>query len=309
MSDDDIGNDAGDDSFGCDTARNLAITYNFDNSDDGGYGLNPPAIGSRLLQTPLIHTQSNNDTAKLPYDTLVGYKLTGMSGFNGFRGGGDLCNGDPAQAIYAYNFMRGKNGCGENIFNWVNAFPTNFRYSGNACSRTGWYDSTAGDKRIISNMGPFLMNPGDTQIIVLNFMITREGGNNLQNVCALQSLSDSALKYYYNDFRTCIPIGIEPISSEIPQRFALYQNYPNPFNPVTKIRFSIPLLRGVAEDRGVLLKIYDILGKEIALLVNEELKPGTYEIEWDASNFSSGVYFYSLITENFTQTNKMVVLK
>ncbi len=104
-------------------------------------------------------------------------------------------------------------------------------------------------------------------------------------------------------------IGIQQTSSEIPSGYKLYNNYPNPFNPVTKIRFSIPLLRGVAEGRGVLLKIYDILGKEIALLVNEELKPGTYEIDWDASNISSGVYFYSLITENFTQTNKMVVLK
>jgi hypothetical protein len=140
-------------------------------------------------------------------------------------------------------------------------------------------------------------------------MITRDGGNNFQNVCALQSISDSALKYYYNDFRTCIPIGIQPISTEIPTKFELFQNYPNPFNPVTKIRFDIPLLRGVSEGRGVLLRIYDILGKEIAKLVNEDLKPGTYEIDWNAENYPSGVYFYSLITNNFTQTKKMVVLK
>jgi hypothetical protein len=153
------------------------------------------------------------------------------------------------------------------------------------------------------------MNPGDTQVIVLSYIITREGGSNFQNVCALQSLSDSALKYYYNDFKSCVPIGIEPISSEIPQRYELLQNYPNPFNPVTKLRFSIPLSRGVAEGRGVLLKVYDILGKEIAVLVNENLKPGIYEIDWNATNTPSGVYFYSLITSDFTQTKKMVVLK
>ena len=158
-------------------------------------------------------------------------------------------------------------------------------------------------------MGPFTMQSGDTQIVVLSYMITRDGGNNFQNVCALQSLSDSALKYYYNDFRTCVPIGIEPISTEIPQKFELFQNYPNPFNPMTKLRFNIPLSRGVSEGRGVLLKIYDVLGKEIAVLVNQDLKPGIYEIDWNAENIPSGVYFYSLITNEFTKTRKMVVLK
>jgi hypothetical protein len=257
----------------------------------------------------LISTGSNNDTARLPYDTLIGYKMTGMSGFNGFLGGGIECNGDPDMAILGYNFMRGKDGCGNPIVNWVTGQQTSYRYSGNACSRTGWYDSLPGDKRMIMNMGPVTINSGDTQIVMLNYMITRDGGNNFQNVCALQSLSDSALKYYYNDFRTCTPIGIEPISTEIPQKFELYQNYPNPFNPLTKLRFNIPLSRGVSEGWGVLLKIYDVLGKEIDVLVNQNLKPGKYEIEWNAENIPSGVYFYSLITNEFTQTKKMVVLK
>ena len=152
------------------------------------------------------------------------------------------------------------------------------------------------------------MNSGDTQIVVISFMITRDGGNNLQNVCALQSLSDSALKYYYNDFRTCIPIGIEPINTEIPLKFELAQNYPNPFNPVTKIRFNIPAFVETTR-RVVSLRIYDVLGKEIAVLINENLKPGIYEIDWNAENLPSGVYFYSLITNEFTQTKKMVVVK
>jgi hypothetical protein len=65
----------------------------------------------------------------------------------------------------------------------------------------------------------------------------------------------------------------------------------------------------VTRRRGVLLKIYDVLGKEIAVLVNEQLKPGIYEIDWNAENLPSGVYFYSLITNEFTQTKKMVVIK
>jgi hypothetical protein len=91
-------------------------------------------------------------------------------------------------------------------------------------------------------------------------------------------------------------------------QFYLHQNYPNPFNPVTKIRFQIPAFVETTR-RVVSLRIYDVLGKEIAVLVNEELKPGTYEVEWNASNFSSGVYFYSLSTGEFIQTKKMVVVK
>ena len=103
-------------------------------------------------------------------------------------------------------------------------------------------------------------------------------------------------------------IGIQPINSTIPNGYELFQNYPNPFNPMTKLKFSIPL--SVETTRRVVsLRIYDVLGKEIAVLVNENLKPGIYEIEWDASNIPSGVYFYSLITSEFTQTKKMVVLK
>ncbi len=87
----------------------------------------------------------------------------------------------------------------------------------------------------------------------------------------------------------------------------LYNNYPNPFNPVTKIKFDYsPLERGVRRTGCVCdgLTIYDILGKEVATLVNEQLKPGTYEAEFDGSNYPSGVYFYTLETETFVQTKK-----
>jgi photosystem II stability/assembly factor-like uncharacterized protein len=108
-------------------------------------------------------------------------------------------------------------------------------------------------------------------------------------------------------------LGIQPVSSEIPDEYSLAQNYPNPFNPSTKIKFDIPLLRGVDAEgrRGVLVEliIYDILGREIAKLVNEKLKPGVYEVEFDGTNYPSGVYFYKLETEHFTETKKMILLK
>jgi hypothetical protein len=91
--------------------------------------------------------------------------------------------------------------------------------------------------------------------------------------------------------------GVNTISNEIPSRYALYQNYPNPFNPITKIKFDIPLLNpplAKGGRGGVSLKIFNILGKEVATLVNENLQPGSYEVSFNGVNLSSGIYFYKL---------------
>jgi hypothetical protein len=106
---------------------------------------------------------------------------------------------------------------------------------------------------------------------------------------------------------TSMLVGINQISNEVPENYSLSQNYPNPFNPVTKIKFSIPPSKGA---RGMTqLIIYDILGREITTLVNEQLNPGIYKVEWDGSNYPSGVYFYKLITNEFSETKKMVLIK
>ena len=86
-------------------------------------------------------------------------------------------------------------------------------------------------------------------------------------------------------------------------KFSLLQNYPNPFNPKTKIKVEIAKLGNVK------LVVYDILGREVAKLVNEKLKPGTYEVEFDGNNYSSGVYFYKLITNDFSEVKKMLLIK
>lgn len=91
----------------------------------------------------------------------------------------------------------------------------------------------------------------------------------------------------------------------LPSDFELYQNYPNPFNPATKIKYSIP----AGKQHSVSLQVFDILGREITKLVNENKPGGAYEIEFDASVLPSGIYFYQLISNNFIQTKKMVLLK
>jgi photosystem II stability/assembly factor-like uncharacterized protein len=97
--------------------------------------------------------------------------------------------------------------------------------------------------------------------------------------------------------------GLESLSNEVPKEYKLHQNYPNPFNPATKIKFQL-------KDAGAVnLTIYDMLGRELELLVNEELKPGTYEVNWKAANLPSGVYFYRLQTEKYNETLKMILIK
>jgi len=102
--------------------------------------------------------------------------------------------------------------------------------------------------------------------------------------------------------------GFKPISSETPNSTILWQNYPNPFNPTTKIRFTVPLLITEAQSAFVAVKVYDVFGKEVAMLVNETLNAGTFEFEWNASNFASGIYFYALYIDSKLYCVKKMVL-
>jgi len=112
--------------------------------------------------------------------------------------------------------------------------------------------------------------------------------------------------WYFDDLNVITyentPVSVEDIR-EIIEEYSLEQNYPNPFNPSTKITFQIP------ESGLVSLKIYDVLGIEIATLLNEEKNPGKYELDFNASYLSSGIYFYTLRAGNFTSIKKMILIK
>ena len=94
----------------------------------------------------------------------------------------------------------------------------------------------------------------------------------------------------------------------LPGKFYLYQNYPNPFNPVTTIKYTIPYLKAKG-DATLQLKVYDILGRDIATLVNKKQQPGTYEVTFDGSKLTSGVYLYTIKSDNYADTKKLVLLK
>jgi len=115
---------------------------------------------------------------------------------------------------------------------------------------------------------------------------------------------------------TSLVIGINQLSAEVPDKFSLSQNYPNPFNPVTKIKFDIPQSETTHRVVSTRLIVFDALGKEVEILINQKLQQGTYEADWDASDYPSGVYYYKLEVgpstgsgRGFTETKKMVLIK
>jgi hypothetical protein len=106
---------------------------------------------------------------------------------------------------------------------------------------------------------------------------------------------------------TCFTIqtttGISNYGNTLPATYSLTQNYPNPFNPVTRINYAIP------KQGLVKIKVFDVLGREVQTLVNEVKTPGQYTIDFDGTNLSSGIYFYKLESDNFTNIKKMILLK
>lgn len=108
-----------------------------------------------------------------------------------------------------------------------------------------------------------------------------------------------------DEMRGVINAAVSSITqlNELVNSYQLSQNFPNPFNPSTKIKFSVP------NSTNVSLKIFNNTGQEIAELINEKLNNGSYEINWDASGFTSGVYFYKIQSNDFTETKKMFLVK
>ncbi|MBK7497586.1 MAG: T9SS type A sorting domain-containing protein [Ignavibacteriales bacterium] len=154
--------------------------------------------------------------------------------------------------------------------------------------------------------GPFTLTQNDTQWTMLA-LVPGLGNSNLNSITAMRekveilrslpydSLAFGSTNYFITD--------VEENYNSIPEKFFLSQNYPNPFNPSTKISWQSPV------SSHQTLKIYDVLGNEVATLVNEYRNAGSYEIDFNASKLSSGIYFYRLSAGSFVQTKKMILIK
>jgi hypothetical protein len=311
--DPDLG-DASDDYIGCDTIRNLGFCYNADNIDGNGtpptYGANPPVFGMDYFRSPVN---------KITGDTLG---LTSFVFFTNTNSAPPPCESDPnGEPIPAYNMLQGMKKDRTPFMDITQSPPkqTKFVYPGNPETQSGWTEAKgsmqncggattgtilstnpSGDRRFIFNSGAldFTVYPGDTQKIVVGGFVAR-GTSNLNSVTLLKALSSSAQRAY----DSISTVSVMNITTEVPAKYNLLQNYPNPFNPITNVKFSM------LNAENVRIVVYDVQGREVQTLVNERLNAGTYEVKFDGSGLTSGVYLYKLITESFTETRKMLLIK
>jgi Secretion system C-terminal sorting domain len=144
-----------------------------------------------------------------------------------------------------------------------------------------------------------MMYPGADTVNGGSSPLDNEGGFGVNHQMVLVDGPAIVLNNVFGDFTT----SVEKLDDLIPAKFELEQNYPNPFNPSTKIRFTVP------EAGLVTMKVYNLLGQEVAILVNEEQAAGVYEVTFDAAQLPSGIYFYSINAGDFVATKKMILLK
>jgi hypothetical protein len=345
--DPDIG-DHVDDLVGSDVSRNAVYTYN--DGADLEYGSNPPSYLTNFLSGPMeyipgitfIDLNGNgiyDEGIDTPLDTAYSMRgpLMGITLFPGARnqklssGIGYLKSippySDPSNHIQARNFMLGLLSDGSQVdpctfilgevrggvdCNSVNPL---FWFSGDPVTNTGWIAIQDWDVRQLANAGPFTLYKDTEQNYQLGLPLEKEiiaayvvgrGDDPLTSINAAKNIADKAINLINVNFDQSLLSVKEIISEVIPEGYTLTQNYPNPFNPSTKINFSIPA------SASVTLKIYDVLGNEIAVLINEEMQTGIYEVEFNAAAnkvFSSGIYFYKLTAGSFSKTKKMVMVK
>ncbi|MDH3268171.1 MAG: hypothetical protein OEM46_04885 [Ignavibacteria bacterium] len=349
----DIG-DATDDVYGCDTIRQGV--YFFNNTPDGFYGDQVPAFMMDMLTGPhsyisgetFIDVNGNNiyeNGIDTPLDTAINF--LGPLGIRIFPGAKNLANSscitslknqpgysDPNNIVEVRNYSTGFNQAGQllepctwpygevwvvpcdqvNPYYWCSGDPV-----GNP--GIGWLLTVNRDLRGVGSAGPFTLVKDREVEILVGYEIDR-GTTPLGGITAVRAVSDEIQIFYENNFG--YPIVSVEDKPTIASSFKLEQNYPNPFNPSTKIKFTIPsvIASGAKQSQMVTLKIYDVLGNEVAILVNEELSAGEYEAEFNShsdagQNLPSGVYFYQLRTkvpetssgQSIVQTKKMVLMK
>ena len=333
QSDPDLGS-SDDDLVSTDTLRNSIVCYN--ELSDPLFGENPPAIYNTMLFGNPVYIPgvsftdlNNNGTYEngidIPLDTAI---IPMGKPFNNILYPGAInsgmrvsqhyiqshpTHGDPNTSIDVRNYHTGKNLTGQYLDPCTWTFGTVrggvdcslvnpvFVYSGDPVSNTGWINNTGLDQRITlaSYMSPL---DDQTTLVYHTAIIAGRGNSPLNSITVTKANVDtifSRMGARYN----FIPVSTKEPGMEIPEVYELNQNYPNPFNPNTIINFSIP------ENAHISLKVYDNTGALVKTLINEELSPGKHSVSFDASKLSSGVYFYRIESEKFSQTRKMLLIK
>jgi hypothetical protein len=338
QADADVG-DATDDLYGCDTLRQGIYFYN--NTPDAQYGNQVPSFMMDLLTGPysyipgetFIDVNGNNiyeNGIDTPLDTAVNYLgPIGITIFPGAKNlemnsavyhiGGSPAMREPSNIIEVRNYVFGLNALGTIVdpCNWPfgevrGGVPCNqvnpyFWCSGNPVTDVGWISNQNRDVRGVGSAGPFTLVKDQEVEVLIGYEIDRST-TPLGGITAVRAVSDFVQNFYENNFG--YPIVSVEDEPQVVSNFKLEQNYPNPFNPSTKISWQSPI------GSHQTLKVLDILGREVATLVDEYRPAGNYEVEFNAAshsgnvrNLPSGVYFYQLKASNFVETKKMILMK
>jgi hypothetical protein len=290
-----------DDFAGSDTSRNMCYAYNSTDMDSK-YGNLPPATGFVLLQTPII--PSSGDQAYFDGKWRNNYVNVPMNASYYFINNiTDPIHNSYDGTLQFYNYMQGKIGNSGEYFKDNDGNSTSYVLTGNPITQTGWIAQSPDDIRIGMAAGPFNMAVGDTQEVVIAEVVA--------NASLLIGRNEALVNLFkYSDrLRKAFPhavgkiVGVKEDKNQVIKTFSLNQNYPNPFNPVTKITYEIP------KAGMVTLKVYNMLGQEIATLVNEIKSTGKYTVHFNGANLTSGIYIYKLTAEDYSSARKMILLK
>ncbi len=314
-------NDAGyfvDDLLGCSIPTRSGYTY--DSGDDEYFGGSAPAVMATLLQGPYRYTGNPDDEATNNMGKLLGVRRINKAvndtliSFIQIVSFYPTLDEPPNNKEEARNLLLGLRQTGKVVdpCTWrlgevfgvdCSTIDGHFMYSGDPVTQFGWINTYPNDQYQLMSTGPFDLVKDKPIDIIASYHFSK-GKSSLQSV----KLGLEKAQELHNHF---FPDSSDENENDLPVEFNLEQNYPNPFNNTTTISYAIPNV-GDAKfsfPTTVKLVVYDILGREVATLVNKKQAPGKYSVQFNGSNFASGVYFYTLQAGDFIQTKKMILLK
>jgi len=307
FADADIGNFE-DDLAACDTSLSLGYIYN--DGDDFDYGMNPPAFGIAVAQGPVVF--SPGDTAYtyrgnyFQQDTLLDSKRLGLTAYMPFnKNSGPLNPPSDTTVARLYQlsgFYPDGSPIDPSMLGTGGSVSDNERYlySGDPVSGSGWIDNTPQDRRMLVSMGPFEIAAGDTQDIILAFVVAQGTSSAVEAITALRPVAANAIDIIRN---RRIITGVEPGSRNVAEQFQLGQNYPNPFNPTTVIPFTL------GNSDRVIMEVFNLTGQKVSDVMDKQIPAGSYEIKFNGQNLPSGVYFYRLTVGEVSAVGKMVLMR
>ncbi len=330
------------DKTGCDTLRNVG--YGYSNGNDDKFGDDPPALFVDILKGP--HSYISNETfidnnGSNIYDEGIDTPVDSAVTNNGSILGKSIIHGaknisvnsifplhrmpplePPRDKYEARYFMEGgKDYQGNEIepceseYNfWGNAYSLpncseldkKNPFSGDPVTGEGWIRTHSDDVYLLISTSEFNLVKDEPVEIWVAYLVGR-GTDALNSITVAREIDDYVQKYYDANFDDT-QVSVLTESKTVPTEFKLFQNYPNPFNPSTTIKYQIRS-NGKRETANTKLVVFDILGREVATLVNKIQRAGNYEVQFDASHLTSGIYFYKLQSGSFVATKKLLLLK